>query len=159
MLPRFVIAAPLAVLAIAPAAAQDAGAAGDEQEDEAPTAEEMIAKANDLYHAPGTRRPCKPAVGNEIVVCATDPSQFRTSSSLDDAIRNGTLPPGKDIPAAPDVDGLPKGGVVVARGCFVPPCPPPPAYYIDFDSLPEPLTPEQAAKVMRAEEEPAEAAP
>ena len=40
-------------------------------------------------------------------------------------------------PAAPEMFGIPDHGIVVARGCFIPPCPPPPAYIIDFDSLPE----------------------
>ena len=43
----------------------------------------------------------------------------------------------KGNPGAPDVFGIPDHGVVAARGCFIPPCPPPPAYIIDFDSLPD----------------------
>ncbi|BBC71563.1 conserved hypothetical protein [Altererythrobacter sp. B11] len=143
----FAIAGLLALLAMmaSPARAQ----AQDQTDAPAPTAEEMLAKARELYRAPGTRRPCKAPHGNEIVVCAADPSQFRTESSLDEAVRRGERPAG-DIPDAPDVDGLPKGGTVVVRGCFIPPCPPPPAYFIDFSTLPEPLTPEEAAKVKAA---------
>ena len=40
-------------------------------------------------------------------------------------------------PQAPDMFGIPNHGPVVARGCFIPPCPPPPAYMIDFDELPD----------------------
>ena len=40
-------------------------------------------------------------------------------------------------PQAPDMFGIPNHGTVVARGCFIPPCPPPPAYMIDFDKLPD----------------------
>ncbi|WP_435200125.1 hypothetical protein [Qipengyuania sp. 902] len=43
----------------------------------------------------------------------------------------------KGNPSAPDVFGIPDQGVVAARGCFIPPCPPPPAYIIDFESLPD----------------------
>ena len=43
----------------------------------------------------------------------------------------------KGNPGAPDVFGIPDHGVVAARGCFIPPCPPPPAYIIDFESLPD----------------------
>ena len=37
----------------------------------------------------------------------------------------------------PDVFGIPNHGIVVARGCFIPPCPKPPALMIDVTSLPE----------------------
>ena len=43
-------------------------------------------------------------------------------------------------PQAPNAFGIPDHGPVVARGCFIPPCPKPPAYMIDFDELPD--TPE-----------------
>lgn len=39
--------------------------------------------------------------------------------------------------STPDLFGIPAHGTVVSRGCFIPPCPPPPAYFIDFDSLPD----------------------
>ena len=40
------------------------------------------------------------------------------------------------LPRAPDL--APKyPGVVVARGCFIPPCPPPPMIFIDVKALPE----------------------
>ena len=40
-------------------------------------------------------------------------------------------------PQAPEAFGIPNHGFVAARGCFLPPCPPPPAYMIDFDELPD----------------------
>ena len=43
----------------------------------------------------------------------------------------------KGSPQAPDVFGIPSHGPVVARGCFIPPCPPPPVYYVDFGALPD----------------------
>ncbi len=33
--------------------------------------------------------------------------------------------------------GIPDHGMVVARGCFIPPCPKPPALFIDVEALPE----------------------
>ena len=36
-----------------------------------------------------------------------------------------------------DTFGIPDHGTVVARGCFIPPCPPPPALFIDVEALPE----------------------
>ena len=38
---------------------------------------------------------------------------------------------------APDLFGIPNHGVVVARGCFIGPCPPPKALIIDIEALPE----------------------
>lgn len=40
-------------------------------------------------------------------------------------------------PQAPGLFGIPDHGPVVARGCFIPPCPKPPVYLIDFDKLPD----------------------
>lgn len=42
----------------------------------------------------------------------------------------------KGDPRAPDLMPV-YPGVVVARGCFIPPCPPPPALIIDIEALPE----------------------
>lgn len=36
-----------------------------------------------------------------------------------------------------DLFGIPDHGIVVARGCFIPPCPPPAAILIDVEALPE----------------------
>ena len=40
-------------------------------------------------------------------------------------------------PQAPDLFGIPNHGPVVARGCFIGPCPPAPIYYVDVEALPE----------------------
>ncbi len=40
-------------------------------------------------------------------------------------------------PQAPEMFGIPNHGPVVARGCFIGPCPKEPAILIDFDSLPD----------------------
>ena len=43
----------------------------------------------------------------------------------------------KGDPRTPDLFGIPDHGVVVARGCFIGPCPPPKALIIDIEALPE----------------------
>jgi len=74
------------------------------------------------------------ASADEIVVCApADPDAHRypgresleSVQSTDDG-----------LPRAPDLRPV-YPGVVVARGCFIPPCPPPPMIFIDVKALPE----------------------
>jgi hypothetical protein len=43
----------------------------------------------------------------------------------------------KDNPQAPEAFGIANHGTVVARGCFIGPCPPPLAIMIDIEALPE----------------------
>lgn len=43
----------------------------------------------------------------------------------------------KGNPQAPEAFGIPNHGTVVARGCFIGPCPPPLAIMIDIEALPE----------------------
>lgn len=77
------------------------------------------------------------SISGEIVVCRRkrDTGQYgfdkeEWESRYADETRD------KGDPRAPDLE--PKyPGVVVARGCFIGPCPPPPAYFIDFSELPE----------------------
>jgi hypothetical protein len=127
-----------ALLLSSPLAAQDAG--GDAASSPpSVTAEQAIATAQDVYGPPDTR--AKPACptpkpGEEIVVCAQeqDNSKYRVQSS-------GELDPtgkgAKDsVPRAPDV-GTVYPGVVVAKGCFIPPCPPPMPVLIDLKAIPE----------------------
>lgn len=92
------------------------------------------------------------ALGNadasEIVVCAPrDPEQHRYPGrdQLESvqSTRDG-------IPRAPDF--VPKyPGVVVARGCFIPPCPPPKMIFIDVKALPEAPAGSDAAKIATGE--------
>ncbi|MBX7482364.1 hypothetical protein [Qipengyuania qiaonensis] len=55
----------------------------------------------------------------------------------------------RGAPKAPDVFGIPDHGVVVARGCFIPPCPPPPALIIDVGALPEAPAGSDADRIAR----------
>jgi hypothetical protein len=97
-----------------------------------------------------------------IVVCRQreDPDKHRLPSPTERARAAGEMPPDA-IPRAPDLWGGMQGGVTVATGCIIPPCPRSMPPLIDFSKLPEPLTPEEAALVFRAEDapSPAEASP
>ena len=133
-----------AVLAL-PACAQDDAERG-------PTAEELIETARELYAAREPQPdPCPEATGSEIVVCRRleDPEGFRVPSSTDEAIANGTRPRDR-IPQAPDVFGLPPCSSY--QFCTKVGRTPPPIYIIDLAAIPEPLTPEEAAGVVRAED-------
>ena len=134
----------LAILA-APVAAQEASPGRPV------TAEEAIANAKEVYGPPDTRakETCPPhRAGAEIVVCAEieEQGQFRVQSSgdLDPAgagARGG-------VPRAPDV-GTSYPGAVVARGCFIPPGPPPMPKIIDLKVIPEAPPGSDADRVAR----------
>ncbi|WP_336987520.1 hypothetical protein [Altererythrobacter aquiaggeris] len=130
-----------------PAAAQDTGPASPA----GATAEEALADARAAYGPADDRARCPETNGQEIVVCIEpqDDSDFRVESS-------GDLDPdgaGSDdgLPRAPDVFGIPDIGGVTIAGCFLPPCPPPPAYIIDFDTIPEPPEGSDADRISRGE--------
>lgn len=115
------------------------------------TAEQALATAQEVYGPPDPRRraecpPQKP--GEEIVVCAQaeDQAQFRVESSGDldptgAGVRGGA-------PRAPDLETR-YPGVVVARGCFIPPCPPPMPPIIDLKAIPEAPPGSDADRVAR----------
>ena len=108
-------------------------------QDAAPvTADEAIANAKEVYGPPDSRaKPAcpTPTAGDEIVVCAKEDNRnYRVQSSGDlDPAGAGS----KDkVPRAPDV-GTVYPGIVVARGCFIPPCPPAMPVLIDLKAIPE----------------------
>ena len=74
------------------------------------------------------------ATANEIVVCAPrdpDADRYPGRETLESVQSTND-----GLPRAPDL--APKyPGIVVARGCFIPPCPPPPMVFIDVKALPE----------------------
>jgi hypothetical protein len=120
-----------ALLLSAPVAAQDAPSA---------TAEEVIEAGKKAYTLPEGRGPeaCAraPQVGAGIVVCGRvdDSGKYRGASSSDlDPLGAGA----KDtVPRAPGVETV-YPGVVVGKGCFVGPCPPPMPVLIDLKAIPE----------------------
>lgn len=79
------------------------------------------------------------SISGEIVVCRRrrDQTGERYSSSEEAERRYAAETMDKDSPRPPDLFGITHQGVTVARGCFIGPCPPPPAYIIDIEALPE----------------------
>ena len=103
------------------------------------TADEALRAAAEVYGPPDPRasKACPPQVpGGEIVVCGEleDPEKHRVQSSSE---LDPTGVGAKDnAPRAPNV-GTVYPGVVVASGCFIPPCPPPMPVLIDLKAIPE----------------------
>ena len=77
-------------------------------------------------------------IAGEIVVCRQLGEASDGAYNHDDFIRR--YAEATQGPKTPDVDGtgLPNGMVplITVRGCFLPPCPPPPALMIDVEALP-----------------------
>ena len=125
----------------------------------AQTAEEIIETAREVYTVdePDEPEPCPTSTGNEIVVCRQldQPDDQRLASPTERAYERGETPP-DPVPRAPYVFGLPQCGVEVT--CHRIGRAPPPIYIIDLSKIPEPLSPEEAARVGRAEDLPSRAA-
>ena len=129
------LASPLAAQqqpAPAPGEAADGGQAQGPTEPRKPTADQVAEAARLSLKAPGTLTPCKPGKGNEIVVCAEDPNALRVKSDTDLGYNTND-----GVPRAPDVFGIKPGGIVIARGCFIPPCPRKMPPIIDLKAIPE----------------------
>ncbi|PEQ12408.1 hypothetical protein B2G71_12750 [Novosphingobium sp. PC22D] len=93
-------------------------------------------RSQSAYSTQRSRAQCyERAASGEIVVCAQDDSKFRAKSTSEvDPLSSQALDDGSIRP--PDLE--PKyPGVTAARGCFVPPCPKGPAYFVDLESIPE----------------------
>ncbi|MEX0342157.1 MAG: hypothetical protein AB3N06_06190 [Erythrobacter sp.] len=76
-------------------------------------------------------------ISGEIIVCRRrrDGREFGyDSESALSRYAEETMDAGD--PRAPELAPV-YPGIVVARGCFIPPCPPPKAYIIDFGALPD----------------------
>ena len=116
------------------------------------TAVPVMATGGKVYAAvEPAPEPCATPTANEIVVCAKhdEPPDQRLTSPTDRAYAAGEMPP-DPVPRAPDVFGLPpcRSYTFCAKVGRTPP----PIYIIDLSKIPEPLTPEEAALVFRAEE-------
>ncbi|AOG02133.1 hypothetical protein BSY18_512 [Blastomonas sp. RAC04] len=97
---------------------------------------QMIRKADEWTGKEERAKRCQPsAAGKDIVVCGeTDPSaKFRVPPDTEGRLATGGPPPAPDVAG----DGIFKGKATFSNLCVVPPCPPPPAYLIDFSKLPE----------------------
>lgn len=81
---------------------------------------------------------CRPEsrIPGEILVCAGRERNDKERLPLRDELDSSRSTSG-GVPSTPDVHGIPRlpGGSI--KGCFIPPCPPPPMYFFDIASLPE----------------------
>lgn len=107
---------------------------------------DAVAAARDAYGPPPPTEDCTAEqeaaiVSGEIIVCRriADQSQYRVSSESEAETRYAEETMNKGDPRTPDVagPGIFRGPASVSGLCFIPPCPVPPAYLIDFDELPE----------------------
>ncbi|WP_156840775.1 hypothetical protein [Novosphingobium aquimarinum] len=115
-----------------PALAQAPADAGSKDREIA----EMMLRSQGAYSTTRSRTECyERAASGEIVVCAQDDSRFRAQSTSDvDPLSSQALNDGSIRP--PDLE--PKyPGFTAARGCFIPPCPKGPAYFVDLEAIPD----------------------
>lgn len=107
---------------------------------------EAIEAAREAYGPPPPGPPppdCAEPEGDEIVVCAEleEQSQFRVRSDEDAENEYAAATMNKDNPTPPNVDGpgIFQGPATVGNLCIpgLQKCPPPPAYFIDFEALPD----------------------
>ena len=136
------LAIPLAILGASAAAQQ--GVTGDTaleaQTGEPPDRIDLALKPADLEE---TYEDCTEdqeaaIISGEIIVCRRKGEQEDRLYSNDEAQdRHARRTMHQGDPQAPDMFGIPNHGTVVARGCFIPPCPKPPVHMVDFDELPE----------------------
>lgn len=109
------------------------------------------------------------AISGEIVVCGRrQGAEHRLHGAEESRERYARETMFKGDPQAPDVagPGIFRGPATVSGLCLIPPCPPPPAYMVDFSQIPETPPGSDADRVGRglapldqAEPAPAESAP
>jgi hypothetical protein len=111
---------------------------------------DMIAAERRKAVAPPIRPRCSAGTTDEIVVCGRDrgedqriPPSSETDPNSPQALRTGELKPPDFVPKY--------HGPVIARGCFIPPCPKPPVYYFDIAALPKAAEGSDADKIAKGE--------
>jgi len=118
-------------------------------------ADRRVEDANSLQRAQIDTRPaeCRPEsrIPGEIVVCADKQANERERLPLRDQTDTALSTSG-GVPPPPDVFGLKRmpGGITI-KGCFIPPCPPPPMYFFDIAALPEAPAGSDAARIADGE--------
>lgn len=105
---------------------------------------DILAPVPEAPYDPGYEAECERLadagiISGEILVCARrrDDSEFRTTQDSQKRYAEETAFAGD--PQAPDVagPGIFRGPATVSGQCFIPPCPPPKAIFIDVTALPE----------------------
>ena len=141
-LPAFAMIGAVVVLAGAPLAAQSTAS---------PTADQAMRQAQQAYGPPGPDDGCTRSSDGEIVVCASDQDnekyRVKPTSELDpdadEALDDG-------LPRAPDfADSCKKSGQ--EKSCIRFGSVPPPAYFIDFDELPDAPEGSDADRISKCE--------
>ncbi|WP_374406999.1 hypothetical protein [Pelagerythrobacter sp.] len=134
------LAAPLSAQDTAPGGSSTGSSAGPDPVDEAFDA------MRESYGPPPpepAQPDCEEPEGDEIVVCARleEQSQFRVRSDDEAENEYAAETMNRGNPPAPDVGGpgIFRGPATVGKLCIpgLQKCPPPPAYIIDFDALPD----------------------
>ncbi|MFC0685559.1 hypothetical protein [Novosphingobium clariflavum] len=98
-------------------------------------AEKMMAGGGRITPDRSHRACVRNTRAGEIVVCAPDEDQFRVESTAD-SDPTGKAGTNDGRLRAPDFEKhMP--GVTVAKGCFIPPCPPAQPLIIDLSQIPE----------------------
>ena len=143
--------APIAAIALAVCAWPSAALAQDTVE---VRVEQLLQTAKQAYSLPTRPRPGRCAAGRpgEIVVCAPDSGEDQrvpSTADSDPGSREAQRALNNGIPHA-DV-GTHQSGTVVATGCFIPPCPKPPVYIVDFSKLPPPPPGSDAERIANGE--------
>ena len=109
-------------------------AAAPQEPEPSITAEEIIANGKAKTTAIMPR--CRPSDNSEeILVCADPDADTRYRRAEEFRERRTTIKGG--VPDAPNTFGIPNHGPVVARGCFIGPCPKEPIVPYTADQLPE----------------------
>lgn len=113
------------------------------------TAEQAIARAQEVYGIASVARGCRPSSGDEIVVCADRGTDQRLPQTAPDPnTRAGRHVLDNGVPRAPQVG---PGSCKGQPGCIAIGSAPPPPYYIDVKSLPEAPPGSDADKIAKGE--------
>ncbi|MEM1132851.1 MAG: hypothetical protein AAGH53_07940 [Pseudomonadota bacterium] len=132
-----------------PAYAQNTTQSDSVGEEPEHTVKQMIERARQRTTAIKPRPKCPEQNPDDdiVVVCAQidDGAKYRVPPSTTSRAALGGPPPAPDV-AGP---GIFKGEPTISGLCFIPPCPKPPAYIVDFSKLPE-FDHEYAAKAREA---------